>query len=492
MVQQKKYDISPIYVPNKELNLTDWLPPISRNTTKIKTNSWFTIEKCSNKNSNTIKKYSKITPIIPPESIKQQNKSIRLIKARNPKSTKKPEFICSKKVRIYPLNGQHLVLQNWFDLFTKMYNITTEYIRSLIYKGSKLITIREARKVLNFNAVRKILYNQKITLASPYKNNIPVHILDEAIKLSISNHKTCLTNLAEKNIKKFRVRCWPKNHNKKILIIEANFFKESTFCSTTFDNIVSSELFNDIDRTVILQYNQDTRKYILMVQHSIKEKTLKKNKLSCGGDLGVRSFLTVYSEDHTLNICPDIKLNKDIVKWHKKIDKIHKIMNFSNPNQKIMVGTKINGNKVHYIKNKRVRRSKLRRALRKYHKKINNKVRNMHFKVSHHLVNSFDNINIGKFNTKQILSRHNQKITPTTKRMIGVLQPYRFRQVLKYMGNKYATTVTEESEYLTTKTCSHCGKVNEIGASETYYCPKCKLETGRDENAAKNILKSRI
>jgi len=370
-----------------------------------------------------------------------------------------------------------------------MFNITTEHIRSLIYKGSKLITIKEARKVLNFINIRKTLCDQKNTLASSIKNNIPTHILDEAIKLSISNHKTCLTNFAEGHIKKFRVRCLPKNRNKKILIIEANFFRESTFCPSTFDNIVSSELFNDIDRTVILQYNQDTRKYILMVPHSIKEKTINKKKLACGGDLGVRSFLTVYSEDHTLNICPNIKLDKDIVKWHKKIDKIHEIMNFTNPNQKITACIRKNGNKVHYIKTKRVRRSRLRRALRKYHQKINNKIRDMHYKVSHHLVNNFDNISIGKFSTKQILSRHNQKITYQTKRMIGVLQPYRFRQVLKYMGNKYATIVTEDSEYLTTKTCSHCGKVNEIGGSETYYCPKCELETGRDENAAKNILK---
>jgi hypothetical protein len=30
----------PIYVPNKNFNLTDWLPPLNKKTIDIKTNSW--------------------------------------------------------------------------------------------------------------------------------------------------------------------------------------------------------------------------------------------------------------------------------------------------------------------------------------------------------------------------------------------------------------------------------------------------------------------
>ena len=56
------------------------------------------------------------------------------------------------------------------------------------------------------------------------------------------------------------------------------------------------------------------------------------------------------------------------------------------------------------------------------------------------------------------------------------------------MALKNGTKLELVSEYLTTKTCSACGKKNNLEASKIHQC-QCGLETGRDENAAKNILK---
>lgn len=72
--------------------------------------------------------------------------------------------------------------------------------------------------------------------------------------------------------------------------------------------------------------------------------------------------------------------------------------------------------------------------------------------------------------------------------MVGVLSPYRFRQILKYMGNKYGVSVNEVSEYLTTQTCSNCGKRNKIGRKKIYKC-KCGMKADRDVNSGKNMLK---
>jgi hypothetical protein len=80
------------------------------------------------------------------------------------------------------------------------------------------------------------------------------------------------------------------------------------------------------------------------------------------------------------------------------------------------------------------------------------------------------------------------KITRSTKRAIGVYSPYLFRMRLIYMAYKYGSRVICVNEYLTTKTCSNCGKINEIGDSEEHTC-ECGMKAGRDENAAKNILK---
>ena len=44
-------------------------------------------------------------------------------------------------------------------------------------------------------------------------------------------------------------------------------------------------------------------------------------------------------------------------------------------------------------------------------------------------------------------------------------------------------------ENYTTKTCSSCGVVNSnVGVSRVFTCASCNLTTGRDWNAAKNML----
>ena len=115
-------------------------------------------------------------------------------------------------------------------------------------------------------------------------------------------------------------------------------------------------------------------------------------------------------------------------------------------------------------------------------------VKDLHYKTANYLVNNYDNVYIGKLSTRSILWRNNKKITKKTKRMIGVLAPYMFRQRLAYMGAKYGTFVGEVDEYLTTKTCCNCGRVNEIGRKKEHHC-KCGMKTDRDVVGAKNHLK---
>ena len=43
-------------------------------------------------------------------------------------------------------------------------------------------------------------------------------------------------------------------------------------------------------------------------------------------------------------------------------------------------------------------------------------------------------------------------------------------------------------EHHTTKTCSSCGTINHnVGSKEIFECNSCKLITGRDMNASKNM-----
>ena len=51
-----------------------------------------------------------------------------------------------------------------------------------------------------------------------------------------------------------------------------------------------------------------------------------------------------------------------------------------------------------------------------------------------------------------------------------------------------APTAVQVSEAWSTKTCSMCGHLNDVGASREYHCAHCGLTADRDAQAAKNIL----
>ena len=57
------------------------------------------------------------------------------------------------------------------------------------------------------------------------------------------------------------------------------------------------------------------------------------------------------------------------------------------------------------------------------------------------------------------------------------------------MGHKYGSTVYLVNEYLTTKTCSNCGALKEMGSEEIYKCDKCKTKLlYNDERISDDLL----
>ena len=79
---------SPIYVPNKEFQLTDWVPPINGKFVKLKTDSWFDMKRYDNPQKEPLQEYIVQAPIISPDSYNQQMKMIRLRR-----QNKEPVFI---------------------------------------------------------------------------------------------------------------------------------------------------------------------------------------------------------------------------------------------------------------------------------------------------------------------------------------------------------------------------------------------------------------
>ncbi|BCS83142.1 putative transposase [Cotonvirus japonicus] len=449
----------PIYFPNKNFGLSDWVPSISNYYESLNTNSWFDMNICENPNKCFINHHLVDAPIIPDKSFKQQIKSIRRCK-----SNKEPVFIYIRKIRIYPTDDQKCILEEWFWAATRMYNLTVKYIRDIIFKDHKLTCPSAARDILINFPFRTVLKEDRDNIMKSMEYPIVGHLLDEIIAQVVSNYKSAITNLIEGHIKKFKISTWKYIRERYILKIEKNLFSNGTFCGKTFKSIKSSEPLTNIQHTCTLQFNRDTGKYILLVPTHKEPETYLSNDLDCGIDLGVRTFATVYSSNNVVTIGNKFK---KINSCHKKIDKINELLDSDN---------------------NKCKPCKLRKAKRKYYRRIKNIITDMHYKSAYYLTTNYDNIHIGKLCTKGIISKNNKKISRHTKRMVGVLSPYLFRQRLNHMAHKYGATIFEVDEYLTTKTCSNCGKINELGALKVHKC-KCGMKTDRDVNAAKNILK---
>ena len=62
----KKWNLSPIYVPNNACGISDWIPPLDASYSSINTNSWFDTKIHKRPDPIPVHEYDSIVPIIPP------------------------------------------------------------------------------------------------------------------------------------------------------------------------------------------------------------------------------------------------------------------------------------------------------------------------------------------------------------------------------------------------------------------------------------------
>jgi len=170
-----------------------WIPQLSDIPKKIKSNSWFNIDKYINEDNNDI-------PVI----MRKSKKIIRSI-----------------PIRIYPDKNQSFILHQWFDLSRRMYNATTKFINKKIFVDGKL-NLQNVNKYVNFHDLRsKYLINQKNNLCM---HKINKHILDQSIARCVHMYKSCITKYKKGQIKDFRVKKIKKDKINKTILIEKSLF----------------------------------------------------------------------------------------------------------------------------------------------------------------------------------------------------------------------------------------------------------------------------
>jgi IS605 OrfB family transposase len=380
--------------------------------------------------------------------------------ANNKKKKKfkiKTNFINTFVINLQLNQRQKTIIKFWLDSCIIVYNVTNGYIKNNLTQNNFF-------DIVNFYKLRKLLRPQLDEICSLY--NLPRHCADYSVKHCVDMYKA--SQSSHKFIDKFNIHNLSFLRRRKNLIIEPGNISstKNSFYVKLLGPIISNLPLNLIKQNSVLQYDTIKKTFKLIVPVNNELNTVIKRHEKCGIDIGVRTFLTTYSEDSSYEIgsnCCEI-----IDRYNKRLDSRR-----SSCDQKIISDKK---------------RSKI---YAKYSDKLKNKISDMHNKVASMLVHNYNEIIIGNISIKKMLSNISSNLFDVVKRRLVALSHYRFRMKLKTMANKYGNKIVEVDEYLTSKICSECGyKHKNLGSNKIYHCEICNLTIDRDINAAINIYKN--
>ena len=122
--------------------------------------------------------------------------------------------------------------------------------------------------------------------------------------------------------------------------------------------------------------------------------------------------------------------------------------------------------------------------------RIHNLIDECHHQLAQWLCQNYEIILLPKFETSQMVLKNKRKIRSRTAHAMLTWSHYRFRMFLLHKIREYKNCkVIECTEEYTSKTCGHCGQINnKLGGSKTFWCDSCKVEMDRDANGVRNIL----
>lgn len=129
-------------------------------------------------------------------------------------------------------------------------------------------------------------------------------------------------------------------------------------------------------------------------------------------------------------------------------------------------------------------RYRMRKAAARLRRRIQNLVSELHKKVAAWLCKHFETIYLPTFETQEMVT----KLRSKTARAMLTWAHYRFKLTLRDMAGVYGSRVIDVNEAYTSKTCSVCGHIQQIGSREYWLCSQCGTEHDRDQNGARGIF----
>jgi putative transposase len=443
--------------------------------------SWFSTKQLLPQKKKWLKTCSKLSPFSVQESMDSVN------------TTKK-----SKTIKLYPNSQQKKILKQFVGVYRYYYNKAIEYINHLprekTYefiennKGKYILLDNEYIYVgklgsynLKYSLIPKYTTDKKgktvkinqtsmITIRKDLKKNvpewakeIPSHLIDYAIKEASNAFSNSMAKF-KKDKKRFNLKYKSKKNSvRETIQIEKCYFskRENTIFKTFLGkHIKSSESFKNLNKLdATLTYHRRLGTWTLNIPYDKKRKKVNQTDNMCALDPGIRTFMTMYSPTEVVQFGTDA--SEKMYKISKEMDIIQSSMTNTN----------------------HLRKRDLIKALHRKIKKIQNMKNDLHWKTINYMTNKYKKIILPRFETSIMV----RNLTHEMSRKMCTFSFYKFKsRFIEKCIDKGVELIIGTEEY-TTKTCTNCGNIKNVGNAKIYNCSNCKKEIERDINGARNI-----
>jgi IS605 OrfB family transposase len=404
------------------------------------------------------------------------------------------KFLKTIKIQIYPKIEQIMTLKGYFDVCRYVYNKGLEYIKKknfppnsialrnyLVTKNTRMghpeyselrckIKILKSEKPEDYKKKVSSLKKEFNSKFDPVENPevkdfekvVPKDLRENSIRNLCNDFKTAKANLKAGNIKKFDIKFKKKTQPRKCIELDKETLKIShgKFYLHGHKYDIGKRNMKKY-QNLSINHNCDLMyfrgKYYIYIPVEYTPRKFQGSKC-CGIDPGLRTFCTVYSENEVL----EYKITGKI----KEIDQ-----------------------KIRYFKSKEFKRLRTKRLKKRYLSRLELLKKNLtdqiHWNFIDSILKKFDVVFFGDIKSHNIVKNGVNKTNNTNFMNIKF---FKLKQKLVYKAFSLGKRAFLVNEYLTSQCCSKCGQTNSVGSSETYNCSRCLLKTGRDLNAAKNIL----
>ena len=365
----------------------------------------------------------------------------------------------SRKIEIFPTVAQKIILRRWFGTSRYTYN-------------ESVFALQAQDRPKNFKGLVPIVFDQLPEWHVETPRQIKVGAVMDACQ-AVSNAKIKAKATGERQKVSFRSRKNPR----QTLYLRADSLKKNGFYVRFLGNMKMSEPLpakpqgtgkvSERDTDAEVKDSQlicENGRYFLCVSYVEKKKTREPSGRIVALDPGVRDFMTFFSED-CFGWLGQQCINR-IQRLCQHCDNLY----------------------ARATQEKRPLRRALRKAANRIKVKIRNLIDELHKKVAHFLVTTFDIILLPTFETKQMTKRGARKLRTKSVRQMLTLSHYRFKIFLKQKALEYGVRVVDVCEAYTSKTVSWTGEiVANLGGSKVIKSSEGH-RMDRDLNGARGIF----